>query len=488
MHLARRHLFGSLVFVAAPGVARGAIAPANQPPPARTGLKTHFKNSTADWDVMFQKRFVRMIVPYSRTLFFRDKAVVYGTAANGGELLEKWINTTFKTGARPVTVELYPVSRDRLIPALLAGEGDIAAGDITVTPERAKLVAFTTPVLRDVQEIIVTSDDVPDITSPEALSGMTVTARKGSSFEESLVALNQRLAAEGKAPVKIVDVPPALETEDLMEMAATGLVPAVVADDWIANLWVGLIPGLKIHKAAAIRQGGDIAWAVRQSNPQLLALLNCAIAEVGGSAQAMQNRTTIYLRKLKAIHSATSGPELQKFRATLAIFERYSDEYGFDTLMLMAQGYQESRLDQNAKSAVGAIGIMQLMPATGQSLGVGNIRTPDPNVHAGAKYMRRLLDTYFKASHFDEQNRNLFAFAAYNAGPGKVRSLQVEAKKEGLDPNVWFDNVERVCAARVGQETVRYVRNIYKYYIAYTLIQEADAAKKAAMQAVQKSN
>ena len=93
MRLLRRQLLGSLVLGAAPAVARGATAPADQSPPTRTGLKTRFKNSTADWDVLFQRRFVRMIVPYSRTLFFRDKAVVYGTAANGGELLEKWINT-----------------------------------------------------------------------------------------------------------------------------------------------------------------------------------------------------------------------------------------------------------------------------------------------------------------------------------------------------------------------------------------------------------
>jgi len=488
MNLPRRTLLGTLVFAAAaPGRARGATAPTDQSSPVRAALRTHFENSTADWDVMFQKRLVRMIVPYSRTLFFRDKAIVYGVSANNGELLEKWINTTFKTGARPVTVELSPMSRDQLIPALLAGEGDIALGDVTITPVRATLVSFTTPLLCNVREVIVTGNDVPDITSPEALSGMTVMARDGSSFAESLAALNQRLTADGKTPVKIVGVPSALETEDLMEMAATGLVPAVVADDWIANLWVGLIPRLKVHKAA-IREDGDIAWAVRPSNPQLLAMLNRFIAQVGGSTRAMQTRTTVYLRKLKAIHSATSGPELQKFRATLAIFQRYSDEYGFATLMLMAQGYQESRLDQNAKSAVGAVGIMQLMPATGESLGVGNIRTPDPNVHAGAKYMRRLLDTYFKDSNFDEQNRNLFAFAAYNAGPGKVHSLQVEAKTQGLNPNVWFDNVERVCAARVGQETVRYVRNIYKYYIAYTLIEEADAAKKAAIQALPKNN
>src|SRR5271156_1975121 len=282
MHLPRRRLLGSLVLVAAPVVAQGATVAADPSPPAPTGLKTHFKNSTADWDVMFRKRFVRIIVPYSRTLFFRDKAVVYGVSANNGELLEKWINTTFKTGARPVTVELSPVSRDRLIPALLAGEGDIALGDVTVTPARANQVAFTTPVLRNVREVIVTGNDVPDIPDPEALSGMTVMARDGSSFAESLAALNQRLTTEGKAPVKIVGVAPALETEDLMEMAATGLVPAVVADDWIANLWVDLIPGLKVHKAAAIREDGDIAWAVRPSNPQLLAVLNRFIAQVGG--------------------------------------------------------------------------------------------------------------------------------------------------------------------------------------------------------------
>ena len=486
--LFRRGLLGGLLLAAA-GSAHAATAPTGGEAPAhRARLATKFKSNTGDWDAMMKRRFVRIIVPYSRTLFFRDKAVVYGVSANNGELLEKWINTTFKTGSRPVTVELFPVTRNRLIPALLAGEGDIAMGDITITPDREKQVSFTTPVLRNVREVIVTAAQVPDIPDAEALSGMTVMARAGSSFAESLGALNARLTEAGKPPVTIVDVAPALETEDLMEMAATGLIPAVVADDWIANLWAGLIPNLKIHKGAAIREGGDIAWAVRPNNPQLLAILNRAIAEIGGSTQAMQNRTTIYLRKLKAIHAATSGPELEKFRATLTIFRRYSDQYGFDTLMLMAQGYQESRLDQNAKSVVGAVGIMQLMPATGQSLKVGNIHQAEPNVHAGAKYMRRLLDTYFEDSHFDEQNRNLFAFAAYNAGPGKVHSLQVEAKKEGLDPNVWFDNVERVCAARVGQETVRYVRNIYKYYIAYTLIQEADAAKKAAVQATSKTN
>jgi membrane-bound lytic murein transglycosylase MltF len=171
---------------------------------------------------------------------------------------------------------------------------------------------------------------------------------------------------------------------------------------------------------------------------------------------------------------------MQRFQDAGEIFRRYAGQYRFDALLLEAQGYQESRLGQRARSAVGAVGLMQLMPKTGRALGVGDILKADPNVHAGAKYMAQLMDVYFKSVPFDEQNRTLFAFAAYDAGPGAIQSLRREAAAEKLDPNVWFDNVGRVAAARVGQETVRYVRNIYKYYVAYKLIEEADAAKKAA--------
>jgi membrane-bound lytic murein transglycosylase MltF len=172
---------------------------------------------------------------------------------------------------------------------------------------------------------------------------------------------------------------------------------------------------------------------------------------------------------------------MQRFRDTVEIFRRYAGQYGFDTLLLMAQGYQESSLDQRTVSRVGAVGLMQIMPQTGRELRVGDVHKPDPNVHAGAKYMAQLMDDYFNGVQFDDQNRALFAFAAYNAGPGRIQSLRREAQAKHLDPNLWFNNVEQVAAARIGQETVRYVRNIYKYYVAYKLIEEADAAKKAAI-------
>jgi membrane-bound lytic murein transglycosylase MltF len=154
-----------------------------------------------------------------------------------------------------------------------------------------------------------------------------------------------------------------------------------------------------------------------------------------------------------------------------------------DYLLMMAQGFQESQLDQSVKSRVGAVGVMQVMPATGKELNVGDIRKVDPNINAGVKYMRFMIDQYYKDEPMTPLNKGLFAFASYNAGPARIRSLRKLAAQRGLDQNVWFNNVERVVAEKIGRETVTYVSNIYKYYIAYTLtmeeIQEKDKLKAA---------
>jgi membrane-bound lytic murein transglycosylase MltF len=432
---------------------------------------------------MLDRRLIRLVAPYSPTLFFEDKGTIYGTAANGAQLFEDWVNKTFRLGARRLTVPLTPVSRDKLFDTLLAGDGDIAAGDITITEEHLKKVAFSAPVIGNVREIVVTGQDVPELDSAEALSDKEVAVARSTGYYESLTKLNERLAAQGKLPVAITIVPDLLEVENLMEMTAAGLLPATVANDWVADLWAQIIKGLRLHPKAALREGAEIGWAVRPDNPKLLATLNRAIAEIDGNMRRWSGDTQAYLAKIKQLHTATQGADMQRFRDTLEIFRQYSVQYGFDALLLVAQGYQESRLDQGAHSGAGAVGLMQVTPNTGRALGVGDIHKADPNVHAAAKYMAQLMDDYFKNIPFDDQNRNLFAFAAYNAGPVEILSLRREAEAEKLDPNLWFNNVERVAAARVGQETVQYVRNIYKYYVAYKLIQKADMAKKAAMSA-----
>jgi membrane-bound lytic murein transglycosylase MltF len=447
----------------------------------RTALRTRFAGPfTGDFDAMLDRRLIRLIVPYSPTLFFEDRGAIYGTAADGAQMFEDWVNHTFKIRKPPLTVPLTPVSRDKLLDTLLSGDGDIAAGDITITEELRKRVAFSVPFLRNVREIVVTREDTPEFDSVEALSGKEIAVARSTRYYESAMDLNERLAGQGKPPVTITIVPDVLEVADLMEMTAAGLLPATVGDDWIAGLWVQIVKGLKLHPKAALREAGEIGWAVRQDNPKLLSTLNRWMGGVTRNWNQWSDHTRSYLTKLKQLHTATRTADLRRFHDTVEIFRRYAGQYRFDTLMLVAQGYQESRLDQRARSRVGAVGLMQVMPETGRTLRVGNIYQADPNVHAGAKYMAQLMDENFKDIPFDDQNRNLFAFAAYDMGPNAIQSLRREAEKKKLDPNVWFNNVERIAATRIGQEPVRYVRNIYKYYVAYKLIEEADAAKKSA--------
>jgi len=153
-------------------------------------------------------------------------------------------------------------------------------------------------------------------------------------------------------------------------------------------------------------------------------------------------------------------------------------------VLMVAQGYQESQLNQTARSPDGAIGVMQLMPATGNDMNVGDITETGANIHAGIKYMRFVIDQYYEKESMTNLDKALFAFASYNAGVSQISQLRNEAAKRGLDPNVWFQNVEYVAAEKVGQETLTYVSNIYKYYIAYSLMIEAQQARKAAREKV----
>jgi membrane-bound lytic murein transglycosylase MltF len=444
-------------------------------------LRTQWGQFTGDFDAMLDRRLIRLVVPYSPTLFFEDKGAVYGTTAKGAQLFENWVNKTFARGARPLSVPLTPVSRDKLFDTLLAGDGDIAAGDITITEKRRKKVAFSTPVISNVREIVVTGKGTPELYGAEALSGKEVAVSRSTSYYESLMRLNDRLAAQGKPSVAVTIVPDPLEVEDLMEMTAVGLLPATIVDDWVAGLWVQIIKGLRLHPKAAMREGAEIGWAVRPDNPKLLATLNRAIAEITGSMNQWSAHTRSYLAQLRQLHTSTEGADLQRFHDTVEIFRRYAGQYRFDTLLLVALGYEESRLQQQVRSSAGAVGLMQVKPIVGRTLGIDDISKADPNVHAGTKLLAQLMDDHFKDVPFDEQNRTLFAFAAYGMGAGALRSVRRQAEAEKLDPNLWFNNVERVAAARVGQETVRAVRNVYKYYVAYRLIEEADAAKKAAI-------
>ena len=304
------------------------------------------------------------------------------------------------------------------------------------------------------------------------LSDKEIFVRKGSIYHESVEKLNADLAKRGKKPARVRFAPDNLEDEDLLEMTNAGLVQYVVVDDYLARFWAKVLPALKLHPDVVLRSNAEIAWAMRKNSPLLKAELDEFLARHPEGSASYNMLFQKYLKNTKFVKNAASTEEIAKLQQIIQFFKTYSDKYDMDYLLMAAQGYQESQLEQDAKSQVGAVGVMQVMPATGQELKVGDISQLEPNIHAGVKYMRFMIDQYFEKEPMDQLNKGLFAFAAYNCGPGRVRSLRKEAAKRGLDPNKWFNNVEIVASEKIGRETVTYVSNIYKYYVAYKLATE----------------
>jgi membrane-bound lytic murein transglycosylase MltF len=452
-------------------------------------LEVTTKPWKGDFDGMLERRAVRVFVPYSRSLYFVDKGRERGISAQLIREFERWLNKKYakQLGNRPITVFVVPATRDRLRGALLEGYADLAVGNIKVIDELTKDLDFATPDETAASaEVLVTGPASPAVASIGDLSGKKVYVRKVSSYYHSLLALNERFKTEGKPPVDIVLVPDALEEEDLMEMVNVGLIHATVVDDWKAKAWATLLPKVRVHEDIVLRPKTKVGWAMRKQSPKLAAEINEFYAQFAKARGTMGGRLEKeYVGRVKALNNAAAAKERERFEALIDVFEKYGQQYKFDPLMLAAQGYQESQLDQSAKSHVGAIGIMQIMPATGAELKVGDIRQAEPNIHGGAKYMDQLMTRYFPDAKFDEQNRTLFAFASYNAGPGNISRMRKEAEKRGLDPNQWFNNVEIVTAEKIGIETTTYVRNIFKYYAAYRLTTEARlSAERLKQQAV----
>lgn len=435
---------------------------------------------------MLDRRVIRVLTTYSKTFYFLDKGTQRGLTHDAFIALESDLNRRLikdkKLQHRHLRIQIIfvPVARDRLFAALNEGRGDIAAANLSVTPSREKLVSFTTPLYSNVKELLVSGPSSPNVATLEQLSGKTVFVRFSSSYYESLRALNARFARESLPPITLEPAPEALEDEDLIEMLNSGLIPPIVVDRHKAVFWKQVFPKIQVHEDVVLRDEADIAWAVRKNSPQLLALLNSFVEENGKGSLLGNILLTRYLKSVKYVKNAAADEERRKLLAMVELFRKYGDQYDVDWLLMVAQGYQESRLDQNARSKAGAIGVMQVLPSTGRELNVGDIRKLSPNINAGVKYMRWMIDHYYREEPMTPLDKALFTFASYNAGPARIARLRVETQKRGFDPNVWFGNVGYLAAEKIGTETVTYVSNIYKYYIAYQLIMKERALQQKA--------
>jgi membrane-bound lytic murein transglycosylase MltF len=448
---------------------------------AEESLLEHEKPWTGDFDAMVKRKKIRVLVPYSKTFYFLDGAEQRGISYEGMQIFEEWLNKELGTGHLKVHMFMIPTARDELLSGLVAGRGDIALGNITITPERLKIVDFSDPFAKEIREIVVADQSAPALKITDDLAGREVFARPSSSYYESLKRLNAEFKKSRKKPMKIVPADECFEDEDLLEMVNAGLLSYIVMDEHKAAAWAPIFKNVKIYPDVSVRTGGETGWAFRKNSPELKKVVNRFVDSHKQGTMLFNVITKRYLEKKDWVKNALSKTEFQKFKDAIKLFRSYADKYDFDWLMIAALAYQESRIDQSLRSPSGAVGVMQILPSTARdpNVDIQHIEKLENNIHAGVKYLRFLRDQYFEKSAMDEANKTFFTFASYNAGPAKITNLCTEAEKAGLDPNVWFHNVEIVAAKKIGRETVQYVGNIYKYYTAYRLIMEKLEIKEA---------
>jgi|KBSSwiStaDraftv2_1062776.scaffolds.fasta_scaffold10181_4 membrane-bound lytic murein transglycosylase MltF len=456
-------------------------APAEIDPTILDRLKT--EKWTGDLDGLRERRYIRALVLYNKTNFFYDGPQPHGVTYEALKEFEKFLNTKLNTGDKPVYIVFLPVSSSEGIQRMADGRGDIAASNIPITPDLQQTMDFSVPLREQVKEIVVTGPSAPQITSLDDLAGKEVFVRRTSRYWTNLEKLNEQFTASGKPQIILREADVNLEDADILQMVSSGVVGITVMDDLVASLWVQIYDGLTAHQDLQVASEDKIGWAMQKNTPELKKLIDEFLA--GHKVGTVFGNTLLkrYFKDTKWAKNNTMPDEMERFKGAIQFFKKYGAQYDFDWLMIAAQAYQESGIDQSRRSPAGAVGVMQIKPSTAEdkAIGVSNVDTDmEKNIEAGVKYLHYISDRYLNDGKFTKLNRGLFAFAAYNAGPGRVAQLRKQAQAEGLDPNKWFNNVELVAAKTIGAETVTYVSNIYRYYVAYKMVNEREQSKKSA--------
>jgi membrane-bound lytic murein transglycosylase MltF len=428
--------------------------------------------STDDLPSMQERRQIRALVAYSETDFFiRPNGKPAGLQVELLNEYEKWINRGIRDAVDRSQIVLIPTPPERLLADLHDGKGDIAAALLTLTSGDDTPVAFATAAGIQVGHLLVSHAEAPAVTGLEDLAGREVVVAHGTGHARTLARLNDDLNAIGLTPVRIRVAAPDVRPQTLLQLVDAGEVELAVTDDHQARRWSERLAGIRVIEEVSLGESSPVGWAVRDGNPELL-------ASVDGFMHAFRRGTllgnVLFKRYLYRAPGRAADGEADRFRELVGIFSDYAETYGFDVLMTAAQAFQESRLDNSKRSHRGAVGIMQVLPSTAAdpNVGIPNIRSLENNVHAGVKYLAFLRDRYFSRDEISPTNRMAFALAAYNAGPARVQRLRSRAREMGLDPDAWFGQVELMAAEDIGNETVNYVRNVFKYYLAYALVRD----------------
>ncbi len=437
---------------------------------------------TGDLDELIERRVIRILTVYGPGRFHLEEGRGRGIVGEMASLYEKHLNDALDSGHIKVFTIVIPVARDQLIPALLEGRGDLVSAGLTITDERRELVDFSIPASKPLNEILVTGPAAPEVATLDDLAGERIYLRQDSSYRESVEQLSASLVEKGLAAITIVEMDGALEDDDLIEMVNAGLLPWAVVDDYKTALWDDVFTDLVVRKDLILREGGRIAWAMRKDSPELKASVDGFLKKNRQGTLMGNIMVNRYIRDFDWAANALGDEDYRRFEELEDLFRRYGEQYGIEYLFAAAQGYQESRLDQDVRSHAGAVGVMQLLPETAadKNVGIPDIHEVEPNIHAGIKYMDFLRDRYFDDPEITPLNKALLSLGAYNAGPSRMIGMRRKAEERGYDPNVWFDNVELIAAEEIGRETVQYVSNIYRYYLTYRMIANQELKHAAA--------
>ena len=470
-----KHLLQLILSICLTLFIAATISYAGSSPDTKHDELLHNEKFTGDFSAMNSRHRIRALVVYNDMLYFFDHGHTRGASYEGLKLFEKYVNKKLNTGTIKNRIVFVPTTRDRLLTDLIEGRGDLAVANLTITPQRLNQVDFSTPLMQKVKEVLVTNKVSAKLETLTDLAGRTVTVRQSSSYYEHLLNLNQTFTQEKRKKIVLKPAEKYLEDADLLEMVNSNILPWVVVDLHKAKFWSTIYENLIIREDLTIHSDGKIAWAFRKNSPQLKKIVNQFFKEYRQGTLHGNIIMKRYLKNNKWVKNPNREKERERFEQTVSLFQENGKRFHFDYLMLMALAFQESHLDQKKRSPAGAIGIMQVLKSTAadKNVGVSDIDKIENNIVAGSKYLRFIYDNYYAdKQNMDDLNKMLFTFASYNAGPRKISKMRTLTEKMGLNKNIWFANVEVAAAKRIGRETVQYVSNIYKYYIAYRLTQE----------------
>jgi membrane-bound lytic murein transglycosylase MltF len=429
------------------------------------------ENVYEDLPEMLKRRTIRVLTTYAPSTYFIFGGRSYGFEYSLLKDFEVFINRHFGRKPMQTVLEFIPVPENLLIPCLQLGIGDMVAAGIRRPSQDIADVDFTIPYLQNVSDVLITHRKAPAASMIEELAGRVIHIQPAWQQSKTLRRINARLLVKGLRPLQKITTNGFLSSEDILALVNEGVIDLSIVESHIARLWSSVYPDIVILEFPEISAHTPISWAVRRDNPEFKASLDRFLRSRQRGSRFGNIYYRQYFKETRWISNPLIPTDHAKFSRYAPLFRKYGSQYGFDWMLLAAIAYQESQMKNRRRSHAGAIGLMQVMPATAgdANVDIDNIRDPEQNVHAGTKYLALLRDVYFPATEYSPKERIHFILAAYNAGPGKIARCRRLAARMGNDPHKWFGHTELAARRLVGNETVRYVSNVSKYYMAYSL-------------------